>query len=604
MENQTGKIPIFLTRLKVFRFKCDPNYSIPQKHHINMVQFRGCSKKALSSYLRMGHSVSYDAVTTAVEDPSCLDALKILLQYKNYMFTDEHIAVLRERLGIEWLVERIPYLNTEETRRLLSSEQTELLKKYLNCFVFGEVEEAMLLKLHDVELTTAYLATKSSLKFQNCSLLLSYTEGEVYEAYFKHCKPMFLCRTEAIDTQEVIACRTTFDKVCHDLIINKPIDIFEIMCKCSRISEAMQMLLIGSKNLEKIKIYLKWRRFDKSLHEYLVQNSSDEVFEYCVLNQAFEKSLPDAAYKRMFEKKNRNILNAYIKEFPLLSSAWEIKLLTEVDNKLAKEYVNKHKLSSTTVAYVLSYELDEQFNVTQQSITFPDWEAEAILFQNGSESLIRKHLFVGNKLFEPSDFGEGILFQHATADLLELYMNAKNYCLGTQAQKALLLRKDAHLISLFLKDNDFDIALMPLFIETAELQIVIDYLLEHSACSSFKKYNSPKIAIALFERGNIVLANYALAHCVIDESAEIALVQYAAEKVIVNYFEKRQLRPKAEAELLRRGSEELVKKYFSRYVLSPVNEINLLNSLDESLVACYLSLHQLKDTKAKKVLGI
>ncbi len=582
MENEIKKIPPLLTMLEVWFFMRNPRHSIPAKHHINMVRLQGCSLKQLRKYLQWRHSLSDDAVTTLVSNPECMETLLMFMARKPYLLSNKHIAMLHERFGAEWLMERLPHLYADETARIIAEGSIEIIRGNLDRLLFGKEEEAMLLKLLNPALTSEYLSVKKHLKRENASLLLSYTEHEVFEAYFKN--------------------GMMIDEICSEVVNNKPLHIFKLMCRYCELPTSMQKLLIDNANLEKINVYVKWRQFDASLLGYLVQNSSDEVFEFCIQNRLLSGFQSETLYQRLFEEKNKKLLKAYVEYSPLLSAAWEIKLLTSGDKELAAGYAGKHKLSSAAAAYLLSHGLGKQFNVSVKDIAFPDWEAESILFKQGSDELVKKRLFGGGELPELTDFGEGMLFTRGSIDILTRYMKAKTCGLSIQAQRALLIRHDTSLINLFLENDDFDMTLMPLFIKTADVQIVISCLIARSTSSNAKQYNSAEIACALCERGNNILVNYALMHCTFDEYADKALVQYAPEKYILQRFTNEPLTPKAEAELLRKGSKKLLKQYFSQHTLHAENELVLLNCYDEDLVTCYLLHHSLANANAKRQL--
>lgn len=568
MVRKVKKPPVFFTWLEVCHFMQRKSHSIPKQHHINMVQLRGCSAKAFAQYVSHLHHLSDDAMMLMFQDPSCREALELWSQNNRFAVSDAQIDALQSSLGLRWMLEHKFILKGKHAAHLLNTNQHDLLLNHLDHILFGFEEEALLLSKRNLPLTIAYLKEKKIISPQNYDLFLEYDAYDVYRAYFHYGQ--------------------TSEDIRQKVIKTKSTEIFTLLCRYVKLSISEQLTLVDTGDIEKLRIYLKRALFQDKVVDYIAENASDAVFEFALKNGIFDAKPSETKYERLFRAENRALLLYFIQKFPLCTSTWEIKLLTSGDKELVDTYVKCHSLSSAATSYLLTHGFTGDFQISEQDLVFPDWETESYLFKYGSSEQIKACLSASEKLPELSALGEALLFKFAPVDILEEYILERDSAPSALAQKELILRNDSELTDFFLDCFDIKDELLPLFIHTADICLIMSYLIEHNQSGNASEKN---IVQALCERGDKNLISYAVKNFPFGEHEETVLVQNAPQEYIQLYYAEKSLHPQAEAALLRSGNKQLIVGYISRYAVTAENEVHLVSLLDEEIIALYNAKH-------------
>ena len=113
MGKEVKRPLVWATRLEVWKFlrKYQKNqyYEIDPKHHLNMMELKGCSKKALALYLECRHSISEDVILFLLKNnnfglntqkmfPSLRKLKKLLLQNLGLMYCLKTIFIYLRNL--------------------------------------------------------------------------------------------------------------------------------------------------------------------------------------------------------------------------------------------------------------------------------------------------------------------------------------------------------------------------------------------------------------------------------------------------------------------------------------------------------------------------
>ncbi len=569
-QNEIKRPSAFKTKLEVWRFLIQSTHAIPTMHHLNMVELKGCGKKAFTRYLDKEHKLDNPAILLMTKSGKS-QTLPIFLEHYQYkILAPEIMDALAKKLGILTLLKNGFAITPQQLQQLISKNDVKTLKTYMDTFEFGDGTEASLLNMKNVELAKLYLE-KNRVFRCNSDIILQYDNVEVYRAFGK-----FNDFTERIATE---------------IIKHKRTEIVEILLEERVIlSEENVERLIDRNDANLFKLYFASHSLVSEEEAYLAKHGSDELFEAYIKKANFDDGNTPELYDRLFEAKHRDLLKAHLQEYRVPEDV-ELKLLQSGDKELIDTYLQgDFQLCPKTMAWLMENDSDKRVPNLLRNSPSIGYYAEAKLFQNSDSEKIKAYL-ENNEL---SAFSEAMLFKYASLDILSDYLPDK--ALDIYAFRALALRHDRTLLQQWLNDNSgFDPEMLVCFLQHADTDILLDFFkqqLEEEGKLKFaddwddKDYGYGEI---IFKRNDEALSRFFVENGTLTSADEVALVKYAPQEMFFIYLGRNEPEKDAEVELIRNGDAEFVKEYLAKitYSLSEEGETELLYRLDEELVKFY-----------------
>lgn len=566
MKEEIKNPSVFSTWWEVWLFKHNHQHHIPSKHHNNLANFRGCSKKTLLHYFRCGHKLN----------PA---ALQVLLQtcdedFLQFIPSNAITAAFVQRFGVKTLLKKGLQIPSEHIRQLFRSGKTDIIQQHIKQIHFEEKDKLLLLQKNNRALTIAFLKTAPALSDEAALLLLAY-DDDVLEVYLTCCKHSSSVRKE--------------------IIKNKSAKLFRVMLENSADADytfAELKLLVKGGNLEKFSLYIDNGIICDSddAIAFIISDASDEMFEYCIKNANFSL-LSAHNCDRLFEPKFRPLLLENIFEHASCSTDTEIKLLKSNDDELIDAYLKRKETSfyQETIVWLWANNLQHKYNISAEDIPSRNWQIETQIFASGNAELIEKYLFAGEAYDDGlTEFGEAQLILHAPLNILDAYMEDNS--LRYLAEKAMIARGDSALFSLFFDKHNYSLCdeNMVIFLAKADTETALKYLREMENPDNFL-CDYPEVLIKLCERKDKAVFEYILEQgFTLSEEEGTAFIENApVEQIHLLLEQHSELDEQTEAALLRHPDKELVKFYLENNELYSENECILLERLDPDLVKAY-----------------
>ncbi|MCM1324439.1 MAG: hypothetical protein NC218_09950 [Acetobacter sp.] len=569
----------FFTRWEVWKFFLNSNHRIPEEHHINMVEHRGCSKQTLLDYMLCGHHLSNQAFNHLVN--TCgVEFLPALCNKHALQLSTKQKALLVERFGAKTLLKNGLNLSSEYIRNALEQNKTDSICEHINHLTFSDEDAKLLLSLRNTELTKAFIKKNPYFANTHFSLIAQHNSRDVFEAYFKHGHPLPEARTE--------------------IISKLPPYVFALMLQSLsqenlNISFEEFKLLIDRDNLKMLEIYFQHHSIHQNEYiQYICENASDAVFAYCIEKGVFAYT-SGYEYERLLKSSNRDLVLQYLTKHRIYDADAEIKVLQSGD----EEYINTYCscinscFQEDTQIWIWLQGLGEKFGLSLTELPPCYWQLETKIFTSGDEKLIEQYLFSGKTYFSGlTDFGEALLFLNAPLKILDAYLEEKNLP-SPLAQKAIVTRCNLDLFSLYLDkhNNEFCNEVVVDFLTQASSDLVLKYLNSLENMENFLCTECPQALHPLCERGDNSIYRFILDKHILLEDDDCALfIRYAPVQMVMelcdhlNGFED-----VAETELLRHPDDELVKHYLSKYTLSECGEKALIERFQPELITLYFT---------------
>lgn len=567
MKTKKKSPSAFATRAEVLRFCINEQYSIPIDYHCNLADFKGCSTSQFEKYLKWGHHLNEQAVLHIIETEN-EKALDIWFKYCADRMSNKAKEAFVQKFGFKPLLKKGVKLEGKLTQSLLAEGNFGLALKYFNqCSFSGREEAFALLRAHNVELTVQFLKQQCYIHEDISSLILTYEEPVVYKILFRYCP--FL------------------RGISRGIINKRSLKLFNIMIKeqCEPLPNEDLKLLIQRNEIDMLSAYIEDRGFNPEIISCITENASDEFFAMCV-GQGIYLFDSDTWYKRVFKPKNRACLIEFVKQHPLRSGKWEIQLLKSGDSELIEAYKKSPHFSAEAVSYMLSNKLDKAFGVTIHDIETLDWRAETRIFTSGNNALIEEYLFAGRAYsLSITDFGEAMLFRHASIEILDAYMEDTPPCV--LAQREIISRWNMAVISLFLHKHNYTFAteVAASFLQNADAELAMRYLQNIENVTYFLSEESTESLQVLCQRKEPEFYQFVLDNAVLDEEEMVLFIRNAPAKLVRKLIEEApEIFPVAEAEILRRKNRELIKTHIQARGIHKENECLFLSLLDVELI--------------------
>lgn len=566
------------TRFEIWHFLLNNSHRIPDEHHLNLANGRGCSRKNLLKYFAEGFLLKKEAVLHLLQNCD-LEMVKELINQHHlceaaHFHQIDAIPLLIQRLGVKTLFEKGIRLPSVHIRKLLLSGKSDVIKQYIKLIYFEEEDKILLLQKKNKALTTAFLQTRPALSEEASKLLLSY-DDDVLKLYFHCCKHSDFIRIEVIQ--------------------NKSADVFRKMLESSlhkKFSFTELKLLLTSGSLEKLDLYFSSGMSCESddAVSFIISHASDEMFKCCIEKANFSL-LSASDCERLFEPKFRPLLLKNIYKHAVYSADTEIKLLESNDAELIAAYQMQkdQPFYEETVGWIFANGLQDKYHISADDFPTRNWQLETKIFTSGNCNMIEDYLF-GSEAYQTglTNFGEAQLILHAPMDIIDKYLDENSLC--DLAEKAMITRWDDDLFSLFFDkhNNYFNDENTVMFLAKADTEKALNYLRTIENLENFcSEY--PDVLVNLCKRKDKAVYKFILEqNFILSEKEIIAFIKNAPVDQIHLLLEQiSELDEEPEAELLRHPDKEFVKFYLENYELYSENEYILLERFDPELLKTY-----------------
>ena len=583
MEKEVKRSSVWATRLEVWKFlqmyHRNHYYEIDPKHHLNMMELRGCSKDALAKYLECNHSISEDVILFLLKNKNT-EMLQFWAEHaKNVSLSPETEKAVVAKFGFDVLLKNNIHLSEKSTLKFLQGRTlSHLPASYLRCLTFSPDTEETLLKLKNPELTCKYL-DDHVVYTENRQLILLYDTLEVYWSFGQF---------------------NSFDGIFADIIKTKSLEIFKIALKYHpSLSLEDEKLLIDKNNPAFIEYFIKQESFSDEAIEYLVEHASDEVFETYARHEDFSNiDSRDSVYQRLFEPRHLELLKEHLQEY-CVPGKFEIRLLESGYKDLIDLYFQESfELSPEAKAWLMEHQQSEYAAKLLDHVKDLGYLGEVALFKSGDDVKI-KHYIASHSL---NIISEAALFKFTSSQVVREHLNS--WVPGCLAQIALIQRHDFELLKLLWTDDfEFDDAPLRIFLNEADDDTILMYLQylaanyeDFSLDSDTDEAENPlPLSVILHQRHLDKSAMFFVSNTSLTEADQCALAAYGAKEVVQTYLKEHDLCSEAEKLLLCRGDIELVRQYISESELYIDNEQYLFVFDDWDLINFYQGKHGFSD---------
>lgn len=583
MEKEVKRPSRWATRLEVWKFLRmyyrNHYYEIDPKHHLNMMELRGCSKDALAKYLECNHSISEDVILLLLKNKNS-EMLQFWAEHaKNVSLSSETEKAVVAKFGFDILLKNNIHLSEKSTLKFLQGKNlSHLPSSYLRCLTFSSDTEEILLKLKYPELACSYLCDNL---VNNCNqhLILLYDDPDVYKAFARH---------------------NSFENILEDIIKTKSLEISKIaLLNTPSLPSEIEKILIDANNLTLLEFCVDHIKFSDEVVDYLAQHASDDFFETYVKHEDFSCiGCRDSIYQRLFEPRNLELLKEHLQEY-CIPGKFEVRLL-ECGNKdlIDLYFKDNFELSSEAKAWLMEHQQSEHAAKLLEHVDDLGYLGEVALFKSGDDVKI-KHYIASHSL---NIISETALFRFASAQVLREHLNS--WVPGCLAQIALIKRHDFELLkSLWTDDFEFDDAPLRIFLNEADDDTILTYLqylaANYEDCSlgsdTDEVGNSLPLSEILHQRHLDKSAMFFVSNTSLTEADECALAVYGSKEVILSYLKEHDLCSEAEKLLLCREDIDLVRLYISERELYSDNEQYLFVFDDWDLINFYQEKHGFSD---------
>lgn len=583
MGKEVKRPLVWATQLEVWKFlrKYQKNqyYEIDPKHHLNMMELKGCSKKALALYLECRHSISEDVILFLLKNKNT-EMLQFWAEHaKNVSLSPETEKAVIAKFGFDVLLKNNIHLSEKSTLKFLQGKSlSHLPSSYLRCLTFSPNTEETLLKLKNPELTCSYLCDHM---VNDCSqqLILLYDEPDVYKAFARH---------------------NSFENILEDIIKTKSLEISKIaLLNTPDLPVEIEKILVDTNNLPLLEFCINHIKFSDEVVDYLAQNASDEVFETYARHEDFSDiDCRDSVYQRLFEPRHLELLKEHLQEY-CVPGKFEIRLLESSNKDLIDLYFkDSFELSPEAKAWLMEHQQSEYAAKLLEHVDDLGYLGEVALFKSGDDVKI-KHYIASHSLNIISD---AALFKFASSQVVREHLNS--WVPGCLAQIALIKRHDFELLkSLWIDGFEFDDAPLRIFLNEADDDTILMYLQylaanyeDFSLGSDTDESENPlPLSEILHQRHLDKSAMFFVSNTSLTEADECALAAYGSKEVVQTYLKEHDLCSEAEKLLLCRGDIELVRQYISESELYSDNEQYLFVFDDWDLINFYQEKHGFSD---------
>lgn len=583
MEKEVKRPLVWATRLEVWKFlrKYHRNhyYEIDPKHHLNMMELRGCSKDALAKYLECNHSISEDVILFLLKHKNT-EMLQFWAEHaKNVSLSPETEKAVVAKFGFDVLLKNNIHLSEKSTLKFLQGRSlSHIPSSYLRCLTFSPNTEETLLKLKNPELACSYLCDRM-VNDCNQHLILLYDDPDVYKAFARH---------------------NSFENILEDIIKTKSLEISKIaLLNTPDLPVEIEKILVDTKNLPLLEFCINHIKFSDELIDYLAQHASDEVFETYVRHEDFSNiDSRDSVYQRLFEPRHLELLKEHLQEY-CVPGKFEIRLLESGNKDLIDLYFQESfELSPEAKAWLMEHQQSEYAAKLLDHVKDLGYLGEISLFKSGDDVKIQ-HYIASHSL---NIISEAALFKFASSQVVREHLNS--WVPGCLAQIALVQRHDFELLKLLWTDDfEFDDAPLRIFLNEADDDTILMYLQylaanygDFSLDSDTDESENPlPLSVILHQRHLDKSAMFFVSNTSLTEADQCALAAYGAKEVVQTYLKEHDLCTEAEKLLLCRGDIELVRQYISESELYSDNEQYLFVFDDWDLINFYQEKHGFSD---------
>lgn len=549
---------------------CSNEHKIDDKHHINMVNLKGCSEKAFLKYVKH-YRISDEALKVLLKTGHT-ELCYLWLDNRRLCFpvSDEIIELAVKSLGLTKVFSSGLHFSTAFTKEMLKKGKIKLIKEYFFLLEFDKETEAMLLNLKNESLAVFYY--KYCRQIFTPDLVLAYDTVPVFEA-FGH----------AITEGDLS------NKLFMEILKNKTPEIQELLFKFN-FEERLQIALIDLGKADLVESFLNHRNFENKAQMHLVRVAGDELFYAFMRNQAhFCDKVSPMICERLFAPENREFLKQYLKDCVVEDSIKNYLLQTK-DDELIKLYCEENTVDAKTRITLAQNGDDKQKDLLEENGVLLDYFSLAQLFKSNDNARIEKYL---KKLQNPLySFGEALLVKYADEKIVSDYIDQEAGLLSMIAQLALVRRNSEDLFDCFFaKREDFKEKPLREFILIASSKSLLKYLeLFFDDIEGNIDEDKFDWKEAIFKRQDKELENFFLDK--FDDSYGSVVAKYASKEFFERYLKDYALTDEEFELLVERGDKELILAYIE---ISDFNELHypqdLLWLLDEDVIKHYENLY-------------
>ena len=457
----------FHTSLNVFYFWLSGgHYSIPEKHHLNMLLGKGCSLKMLKKYFKHGHSFSSSAILHVLQtDPktaqTLLDNNFFCEHIKRHMiFHDQGIKSIAQLKGVQWMLKnRIELTNSilENFLKKATSKDYKLLIENITCL--RNCEE-LVFNSDNKELIISFLKTYRP-KNQHLSLLLRYNDSDIFNTLLDeqiYIPSDFAISIFSSDKLNSVALKFASNRLLDEeeiayIVDNDRCDLFEAF-----ITEHNDQLSTDS-------------------IKYISENASLNMFSILaekLFIPVYDNNTPVEFYERLLKGVEQNMFKDVIKKLLLPDNIVAQQL--ENGNEEISEILcdNNYSFSGRSAVSILksnNTSLIEKMLKQEDGIGY---YAESWLFKSGLNQYIKLYLERNPEL---SDFSKAILFKYTDKQIVLDFITDDSDFSYLQFQ-AVLERNDEHIIKAMLdtlKNFHEDDEYLSLFMRYAPVHVIENF---------------------------------------------------------------------------------------------------------------------------------
>ncbi len=574
MKKEVKRSSIWATRIEVWKFLWHRHrrsaYKIEPQHHLNMLEGKGCSKKALALYLESHNPISEEALLEVLKNKN-FDVFKFWAQHaKGISLSSETEKAIISMTGGDILLENKISLSQNGTSMFLRGKNLKKLSPlYVDYLTFSPQTEALLLKAKVSDLTSAYLCDRAIFP-ENYPLILLYDDPRIYSNFAYH---------------------NSLDTLIADIINTKSLALFQVALNAnSSLSFDNEKLLIDKDNSEWLRPIVECSDFSEKGIEYFATHASNELFESYIYYFDFDyRDCDDRIYERLFEPRHFDILKTVL-ERSNLPSKFEIRLIESKNQELIDIYFDESlMLHPETVAWLADHphpELSDKLLLNVNNLGHRDIIR---LFQSGDDKKIRK--FINDCTLGLID--NLALFKFASPQIVKEYFS--DYDLDIPDQIALIKRNDVNLLK-DLWNNGLrfvDADTLSVFLSVADDDTILSYLQllsenERNFYSYCVSDDCSLLSIILHRKDLSKSAQFFVKEVPLSTVDERQLAALGSSELIDAFLSKRFFYEEAERILLCRGDKEIIRKYISKGELySYDNEIYLFLMDDWDLIKFY-----------------
>lgn len=553
-------------------------YSIPEKHHFNMLIGRGCSVNMLRKYFYHGHSFNLDAVLHVLQTNQkvALDLLEhnfFCEHLKNHMVyrgqAFEQIAKLK---GVRWMITNgfeIDEKMLESILKNANSKDIKLLIENVGCL---RNCEKTVFNSKNKQLIISYIKNHR-VKTQNLSLLVKLNDRDIYNAL--------------IDEHVFIP-----SEIAISIFSSAPNDVALKIASNRLFDEDEIAYIVDNDRCDLLEACLRNNTncLPEDSIKYISKNASLKMFEVFAKELYIPEvdNIPVEFYDRLIETQNHDLLKAVIRKSPLPDKVVEKQIEGGNEEIIASLNENDHSFTGRSAVAILKSNNAPQIEALLKQKDGIGYYGECWLFKSGLDNYIKLYLDSEPKL---SDFSKAMLFRHAKKQIvLDFIANDSDF---TYLQfQAILERKDEYIINVMLdllQNFHEDSRYLSLFMCYAPASIIENFFSKRSDDEGALEIEDDdnEVSMTIFkDREPIVQDLFIKNFEYYDEDIRIML-QFGDTQVILKHLDCFDFDDEDIRTIIKRKDISLIKEVAQKYEIPDEAIYDVLSLWNEDIVLSY-----------------